>query len=863
MNSPPVAVVLRHLRRLVAVQSAVDPVAFLLVLTVAVGVTLRPAAVPAIAEVPESKPAGPPRTVAGAPVRPDHQGDALPDGAVARLGTVRLRHGERVWSVAFSPDGQVLASGGHDGYVNLWDVATGKRRATFTVAQQTQIDLVSLASDGKSLLAASRGGPFALWDLSMGKQRLLGGLDADHTICRAVSPDNKTLVLGGLEGKLRFWDLATGAELPPLDSHGGPRFWKVVFSHDGKVLATVDQDDSVRLWDVATRQEKRRPGQTRGRSVVLTPCKGTTMALAFTRGGDALAVGVDNAVGLVDLATGKYLRWLEHGPTQGSNTIFAIAVAPDGRSLATASSDKTVCLWDAATGKKVRTYTGHHADVLSVAFSPDGKTLASGGWDNTVRVWDVASGRERFPVPGHQHGVRSVVYSPDGRRLASASAEGTLCLWDAASAKALRQWTQASWIKKVQFSPDGRFLASSANFPAPLRLWDVATGKELHRFGDKDDANSDLCFAPDGRTIVTRGGDSQFCLWDAGTCTRRKHFEGPPEGALLCFAYSPDGKTVATGDNAGKVLLWDPATGTRRALGAGHDGNVEAVAFAPDGKTVASACPEDQLVVLWDVATGKPRRRFEHAGRLEAVAFAPDGWYVASGGADRTVSLWEVATGKECGRFTGHRGEVCAVAFAPDGRSLASASTDTTVLLWDLTGRCEGPAPAGVEALWAALADADAARARRAVWALSALPERAVPYLRERLRPVAAPDAGRVRQLIADLGSDHFTVRRDATAELEQLGELAEAALRAALATQPALEAHRRLERLLGKIEGPITGPEKVRALRAVAVLEHSATPGARRLLETLGRGAPAALVTQAAQGSLRRLGGRTGGGTK
>jgi hypothetical protein len=235
---------------------------------------------------------------------------------------------------------------------------------------------------------------------------------------------------------------------------------------------------------------------------------------------------------------------------------------------------------------------------------------------------------------------------------------------------------------------------------------------------------------------------------------------------------------------------------------------------------------------------------------------------LASGSSDSTVRLWEPITGKELRRLRGHRGLVQALAFSGDGRRLASGGLDTTVLVWDVAGLAHRPMPANRlsvkerEALWADLAGADAARAYQAMGTLLAHREEGVRFLGERLRPAPAAPARQVARRLADLDSDDFTVREQATAELARFGDAAGPAIRKALAGRPAPEARRRLEGLLEVLDRG-SSPERVRALRAVEVLEQSGLAEARQVLGALAGGAPQAQLTQAAQAALDRLAGR------
>ncbi|HMC88026.1 MAG TPA: WD40 repeat domain-containing protein, partial [Gemmataceae bacterium] len=228
-----------------------------------------------------------------------------------------------------------------------------------------------------------------------------------------------------------------------------------------------------------------------------------------------------------------------------------------------------------------------------------------------------------------------------------------------------------------------------------------------------------------------------------------------------------------------------------------------------------------------------------------------------------SASLWEMATGKERGRFAGHRADVNSVAFAPDGRTLVSGSGDTTALVWDVTGlqnqegesqgRIVNPSPAQQDGDWRDLAGEDAARAFKAIWALTATPRETLALIQERLRPVSPVDSPRLEALVKSLDSDRYATREKATRELEKLAELAEPVLRSALNRKPSLETRQRLESLLQKLD-PSRDPERLRSLRAIEVLEHIGSAEAQTLLQQLARGAPAARLTQEAKASCVRL---------
>jgi RNA polymerase sigma factor (sigma-70 family) len=629
------------------------------------------------------------------PALVDLLGDALPHGALARLGTVRFRHGAEITCLVYSADGKTLISGSFDNTIRVWDVATGRELRRFTGHHQV-VGSVALSSDGTVLASGGNDNEIHLWDMTTGRQLHCLKVFPTGGIRVAFSPDGKTLASAGGTKAIVLWDVKTGQELKQFRGHEGLTTC-VAFSPDGNNLVSGNADKSIRLWDVATGKELWNFGTI-----------GQAFTLAFSRDGKKLAAGGEHTIiRLWDVETGR-----EQRPLAGhSLAVSAVTFSPDGKTLLSTSWDGTLRTWNVSTGEPIHRQKG----MGPATFSPDGKTWATTG-GNLIRFWDAASSKEYPAFGGHTGRVTTLAFSLDNKTLATGSQDNTIRFWETATGKELRTLRGHTFgINAVVFSGDGKLLASGgSDYQGVLRLWDVAGGIELTQLQGHQDAVLGLACSPDGKTLASCGKGS-IRLWDLepkrGWHPRRQGQLGSAKEYYYSVAFSPDGKTLASGKQKGielwdlrthrVVLQWGLFTREEEVIRSDHpetsryvDG-VYSLCFSPDGKTLVSGSRvafnlrefAAKEIRLWDVATGKERQRFTgHRGEINATAFSPDGKTLASASADGTIRLWEMATGKERGRFTGHQGLVNALVFSSDGRLLASASEDTTVLVWDVTG---------------------------------------------------------------------------------------------------------------------------------------------------------------------------------
>jgi WD40 repeat protein len=633
--------------------------------------------------------------------------ETLPDGAVARLGTLRLRHPGPARAVSLSPSGKLVASGGIDKHIRVCDAATGKELRDWD-AGQGAITWLLFSPDGSFLASAGADKTIRLWNANDGKMRLQLDGEVARISTMAFSADGKNLIAADGDGTACLWEFATGKErrqwqvfqgkeIPKIGGHDEYQFAAFASSPDAKTLAwgtwhvkpiaggNLQYHGQVAVWDAATGKER-----CRLHGVEIRP-----RLLAFSPDGKALALLLDTGqLSLWEAATGKLRRQLDDTPTDAEELVFS----PDGSILAAAGGGFAT-LWDTTSGKKLRRLgpgPDNRPDPFGtgVSFSADGKTLSVTAHARTT-LWNAQTGKPTLALPGHQGAVLSVLFARDGKSLASLAATETR-IWNAAT------WTETAVVLRgsadppvAAFSADGRELTYQSEGDA-VRFVERPSGKPLPRFGPDDFAFWHIPFAPDGKTVAVVRSDRSLCLYDAAAGKALLTIDAKTAGVLSPVVFSPDGKLLAWVNLDNTVSVVDAARGQRvHHLGKGYPKEtrgalvakgVHTVAFSPDKKALAAGGEYDNTIRLWDLQTGKAFREFVgHTGPVGAIAFSPDGrWLASTGRWERAIRLWDVATGKERRQFQAHEDWTTSLAFSPNGKLLASSSLDGTVLVWDV-----------------------------------------------------------------------------------------------------------------------------------------------------------------------------------
>lgn len=708
----------------------------------------------------------------------------------------------------FSSDGSLLATGAGDKTIRIWDIAKRQlvREATF----DTNVGNAAFSSDGKLLACGTWDGHCRLWDLAGGKEvrRLRNDPKGDYSLYAIFAPNGGPLAVWGYEDRsVRLFDAKGVKEIRRFNAEGTEKVkpstpWGWVhdiharFSPSGKILAIFRDLGRIELWDVES---------------------------------------------------GKKLHTLA---CDRSHTPSFLVFSPDSTKLATAGGDlwrgdHTIRLWDVTNGKEVHPLIGHGAPISSVAIAPDGKTIATAGRDGFVHIWDRNSAKNLLRLEGHPGKRRQVSFSSDGQRVASweTYGQGALRVWDTKTGQPVsRLQTQSTEAMWTAVSCNGNTVLSFDQKEKSVRFRSLDTGKVIREFANT--AVYPIALSPTGKSMVCSDGNLR-------NADDRKELlaVGHMHALNPSIRFSADGRRLVAAQmekRLEKLLLSDPPAEEIAVIDAigGKElrrfskkmGNelyvIEAIALSQDGKMVVTSL--------------RDRRRYD---------------------GPTIIALWETETGRERGHFVGHRGQTKSVAISADGRFLVTGSDDTTALVWDATRprakvsflRRESAAM-DMAAHLEKLAGKDAEEAYVSLWALRGAAQKTVAFLAKQSNLFARTDVRAIERWIGDLDSSEFAQRERASQQLGWILDEAEPYLKKALENKPSLEMRLRIELLLHE-KG--TGPTGwgLQRLRVVEVLEHIAAEGAEAtrlaaiaLLKKFAAGAAGSRPTQEAKASLERL---------
>ncbi|MBE9225071.1 PD40 domain-containing protein [Phormidium sp. LEGE 05292] len=573
-------------------------------------------------------------------------------------------HNQKVGSVAWSPDGKMLASGSYDGTIELWN-QDGSEVLKKPLKHSSAVYSVAWSPDGKMLASGSDDGTIELWnqDGSEVLKKPLKHSSAVYSV--AWSPDGKMLASGSDDGTITLWN-QDGKELKKLEHRSA--VYSVAWSPDGKMLASGSDDGTIELWNQDGKELKTLTGHNKA-----------VASISFSPDSKLLISGSDDkSVILWSMVDGKEL-WTRK---QHSDSVRGVAWSPDGKMMASASIDKTVILWS-LKGTRIRTIK-NSSWVESIAWSPDGKMLAWGNLYGTIKFW-MLEGEELKILTGHSDVVRSVSFSPNSKMLASGSDDKSVKLWNLGGKELRTIEEYTGKVYSIAWSPDGKMLATGSEDTeyTTVKLWNPVNGKELRKYSERNSVRS-VSFSPDGKLLASASDDGIIKLWSKDS-NKPRPLEGH-NSPIWSVSFSPDSKMLASSGNRNQIELWNLTNGKVQPLG-NHRERVRSVAWSPNGKFLVSGSTDDDdntTIKLWNLENREESSfHNEGGGWVYSVAWRPDGKLLASGSDSGTVKVWNLE-GEEVMRLTGHSSAVRSVAWSHDGKWLASASNDKTVLLWNL-----------------------------------------------------------------------------------------------------------------------------------------------------------------------------------
>lgn len=599
----------------------------------------------------------------------------LPDGAFLRLGKGVLGGSDR--TVSFTPDGKHLAVASSIG-IWIYDVATARELTLLNGGRATLIRSVAYSPDGTLVAAGTGNGSVQLWEVKRG--RLLAtllqlgcwrGVDG-----LAFSPDGR-IIASGSQDKIQLWDVENQTHLKTLEGHKG-KIFSLAFSPDGKSLASGAEDITVKLWEIAT-----------GKNFSTLQHSHEVFSVAFSPDGETLLAVASNSVNLWSISTEEKIATLKNG----KHTRTAI-YSPDGSSLVSGEEGRAK-LWDVETREKNGAFK-HKGWIDSIAFSPDGTMLATaaagrfGGPYGTVKLWAVSTGANIASLQGHTKEKSVLAFSPDGSTLAMGQWAGSVKFWEATTGQHISSLPDESAFA-LAYSRDGSTLALG-KYEGAVKLLDVESGRRVAMLRGHKGHVASVVFSPDGTTLAAgaRGGDKSsrgtVKLWefppnalDVVAQRSLNTFHVPSAGGIH-LAFSPDGQTLAVGSDEGVNLL-DVETG--KSIATPRQSFSPTVAFSPDGRMLASNSPDG--IRLWDVSMRKAVMTLQTGEGSSGlpVAFSPDSKTLIAGTSSGKIVLWDVESARNIAARHGHGATVFFAAFSPDGKTIASASEDGTVLLWN------------------------------------------------------------------------------------------------------------------------------------------------------------------------------------
>ncbi len=605
--------------------------------------------------------------------------EAVPQGFTL-LHTLSKQEGF-VSEIAWAPDGHTLAAGAIDHTIQFWNGQNGELIRKLS-GHKGLVYSAAWSPDGRFLASGSADRSVRIWESQSGATLYVLEGHEDDISSLAWSPNSNSLASGARDKTIRLWNTQNGQLIQLLEGHQGP-VYGLNWSPDGKILTSASFDHTICFWDVEYGILQR----------TLKGHVGAVSCVEWSPDSQVLVSGsFDKTIRFWERETGQQTMILE----SHTDAILAVRFSPDGYLLASKSYDSTVRLWHCETGKLLAILDEPSAvmNFGGIAFHPLESILATHGKDDKgIRLWQLdyehLLGSAALPEIRHEYNITFVSAAETPEQAAVESeAENPEEEIVPESSEQLPPGVNLLYgfrdhkdtITPVEFSPDGKFLASGSA-DETICVWDMQKGKLHQRLLGHNGTVSSLAWSPDGSMIVSGDSDGIVRLWDVHSGNLKMILKGHTD-AVISVAWAPTGWMIASGSDDQTIRLWDRQGGDLLWTLEGHEGSVTSLAWPPEAKILASAS-FDTTIRFWNVQDGALQRKFEgHGGAVTSLDWSPDGKTLASGFLDTTVCFWNVRTGRQLSILENHTDMVTAVRFSPDGQFLATRSDDGTIRLW-------------------------------------------------------------------------------------------------------------------------------------------------------------------------------------